>query len=339
MKPIIKLPSAFAERAPAERKLERREAYELLQQMVVDRFFWGDTPLDDLVREEDIPGSHGGKRAVHELRYYTHSINEVGVVGVVSPPHFMHHLVGIPIHIIRQYLKAEQPGCEWWIVAFQVEVRDLRRTHEYWADHVVDSRALERAASGGRVFGEAAPNVRPQDFANQDPDATEPVAAGPVARVAEESDYQIVLHMAWADVRRSRLQDSVTYLQQQYGKDGADPSFMREYARTQNIDVLSEGARMNRELAKAVIRLFADEQRLLQAEAQRIGTTDDEPVTPPPARVRAAPTARAELDESKRDRILALRAQGMPPAAIAKAVRVKTDKVIEVLNAAAGSEG
>lgn len=337
-RPIIAPPATVVKpRRESERKLERLEAYTIIGNMIVDRFFSAKVPFAALMEEEEIPGAHGSMRAVHELRYETLTISENGVVGKVSPAHFMHHLVGLPIHGLRHWLKQEQPSCDWWIVAFQIEARDLTRTFDAWSDHVVDARALERAARGERAFGEASPNVRAQDFADQDENDPQPVATGPRARVVEDPDVQIVVHIAFADVRRSKLVDPVTHLQQRYNPDNKSESFMRDYAKTQNLDFLSEGARMNRELAKAVIRAFDTEQRKLRGEAERLGTTDDPPAPkasaqvvppPPPAKARAK---QGEVDDAKRARIRELRAAGRLPADIAKAVRVKTERVIEVL--------
>lgn len=339
-RPIIAPPATVVRpRRESERKLERLEAYTIIGNMIVDRFFSARVPFAALMEEEEIPGAHGSMRAVHELRYETLTISENGVVGKVSPAHFMHHLVGLPIHGLRHWLKQEQPSCDWWIVAFQIEARDLTRTFDAWSDHVVDARALERAARGERAFGESAPNVRAQDFADQDENDPQPVATGPRARVVEDPDVQIVVHIAFADVRRSKLVDPVTHLQERYGRGrDAEASFMRDYAKTQNLDFLSEGARMNRELAKAVIRAFDTEQRKLRGEAERLGTTDDPPPPPPPAPkvVTPPPPAKArakqgELTDATRARIRELRAAGKLPTDIAKSVRVKTERVIEVL--------
>lgn len=334
--PRVGLPRGFAERRQvAERKLEQREMYEILGQEILSRFFHGDTPLDELALEEPIPDSRGARRTVHELRYMQLTISEAGVVGKVTPSHFRAHQVGVPIHAMRRDLQQEQPSCDWWIVAFQVELRDLSRTDEVWGD-VVDSRAIDSAArGGGRVFGERNPNVRATDFADQDPDATYPQAVSQ-ARVRSETDYQAVVHIAWADIKRSRLVDPVTHLHRRYNPDNNDVSFMREYAQTRNLDVLPEGSRLNREMAKAVMRYFADEQRMLEAEAQQLGTTDDPPEAPAPKQARAPkPPAEAkaggQLDDRKRALIIELRQAGETPANIAKRVRVKTAKVLEVL--------
>lgn len=346
--PIVALPPSVAvKRRAAERKLEREEMYTSLQHEINSKYYHGDTSLGELARETEQPA--GWYRAEHELRYYTISISERGVVGQVSVAHFLYHQVGVPINFIREQLRNEQPGCDWWVVAYQVETRDVAKPAEAWSDNVVDARAIEAAANGGRVFGQANPNIRREDFASQDPDDTMPVNAGPVARIIEEPDIQCVVHLAFADVRKGRLQDSVTHLHQRYGRDGVEASFMREYAKTRNIDMLPEGSRMNRQLAKAVMQFFDAEQRRLTAEAQRIGATDATPapamerkaapapaprVSPPPPR-----STRGELTDAVRARILQLRANGSTPASIAKSTRVKMDKVLEVLNAAAGSEG
>lgn len=348
-RPVIALPSGAAvSRSRQERKLEQREMYLLLQQEIADRFYWGETSLGELARETEQPG--GWSRAEHELRYYTISISERGVVGQVSPLHFATHQVGIPINAIRNQLRDEQPGCDWWVVAWQIEVRNVAKPAEAWSDNVVDARALESAANGGRVFGQQNPNVRREDFANQDPDDTTPVNAGPSARIVEEPDYQVVVHLAWADVRKGRLQDSVTHLHQRYGRDGVEASFMRDYAKSRNIDMLPEGSRMNRQLAKAVMQFFDTEQKKLTAEAVRIGATDEPPEPAPVRKVAPATAAKAvpmmaaparrqgELTDAVRARILELRSKGSTPASIAKSTRVKMDKVIEVLSAAAGSQ-
>ena len=335
LKPIIGLPEGAARRArpESERKLEWEEMFLVLQQELIERFLHTDKSFVELTLEEEIPNSHGARRAIHELRYTQLTLSATHIVGHVTPTHFRAYQVGVPINEMRAVLKREQPSCDWWVVAYFIEPRDLRRTREVWSD-IIDSRVIEEAAAGGRVFGERAPGVSRENFLGQPKDNTQPVAVaanGSTPRTIEEPDIQVIVHLAWADVRRSKLVDPVTVLQQMYGRPDAEVSFMREYAKTQNLDFLSEGARMNRELAKFIMGQYVASQRRLQAEARRLGTTDDPPSETPEKAPRPARVSAPDPSDRKRELILKLRAEGLPPAQIAKRAQVKTERVLQIL--------
>lgn len=364
--------STRADRSDDERLLELDEVDNIIADVLLnpsrangrEPFFAGEIPYETLLEETEIPNTYGGMRPRHELRYSEHTIPERGVVGQVTALHFRHHQVGIPIHDQRRALSIEQPSCRWKIVAFVIDQVDQVHGENEWLDGIdaddiengaVDMPNLTRSqmaalanASGGRARAAALSKVR----------------------VREYSDWMIRIRIAWAATNQAQLRDPVTPLYASIGaQDNLPPSFMREYAKTRNLDVLSEGARMNRETAKAVIRTFAAEQRKTLMEAHRRKLTDGAPETDPfppaeergseegsappsvgqaqpidqaaPRSVRAKRGRTGVVSDAKREQIVSLRASGEQPAAIAKRLALKlptVEKVLEDHAAAAQSE-
>lgn len=285
-------------------------------------FFHGAIPWTELIAEDDLPGGKPGrdKRARYELRYRKFALSEAGLLTAEHPlteKHFRYHQIGVPIHDMRRMdLMREQPGLDWWVVAFVVEKKRVDMPSETLRT-ALDSRTV-----AGVGFGEAMPSPDPTSYKNQDPQRTAPEPAfgfSSIPLITPVEDYHFVVHLAWADISGGDLVDTVT---EHHTADRARESVMSEYADTRNLRNLTPGGRKNRNEAIAVIRTYNETQRALTGE-------------PEPRSARAlpapAPSPGPDRADAMRARVVEMRTAGTPVASIVRSTKLTLTEVRGIL--------
>lgn len=319
-------------------KVSGEDMDRILAMMLDRRMHVLDDPEDVIALDphrDPFTGRETPEIARYELRLVHMPFSESGIVGVISQREF-EAIVAYQLDDGEKRLKQEQGGCEWRLVAAQIERINLRKTVN--VDYQGSPNAVQGDPSASLLAG------NPQFRGGKDAPVGEPVPLGQRFSHVAVPDYRLQGWLVYCDVARGDLVDPAAQIP--YGKPGP----MTEYARTRSIRHLTESTRRTRLECVARVRAFYQlgEPAPQRKQAPPLPTPraptptraakpgrkkKSATTTPPPAPTVAHPERRP-ITEELRTTILELRANPdnpMPPGAIAKKLGLELAEVQAVL--------
>lgn len=283
--------------------VDAHSMYEVVDRVLREHLYTGASQRDLIRREPIYQGDRVvGERLMHELRLRKLPFSESGTIGKTTDLRF-ELKVHMAVEDALEQLKHEQPGCDWRLIAADVQRVNLRRT--------------EPRTFRGKVVSEI--NVH-KEFGDPDLDVQDPIALKQKVELHEVPDYRLYAVLVFADLGEGDLMDPhALHADNPAGATGP----MTRYAQTRDFSHLSASQKRMRVACEELIKSFLAPAPLPGAPAPLPGPGGSRSSGFVPEGSRADPEA--ELREKARQS----RKNGVAPAHIARSLGVSNNKVRE----------